>query len=246
MTSLQRYVGTICVACLALSSGCTQSKTAGVSAESDKAKAELEAAQPEVRTADTEVEKSKADATSARLEAVAVKPIAVPDAERRAAEMVRALGGGLEVALLEGGYQFGVKPTDNLPEKPFRLHLISFNSNPKPIDDALAELKGLSVHTLWLSSSRITDAGLAHLKEIRDLQGLTLNHTEVTDAGLIHLKAVTHLKELFISDTHITDAGLAHLEGLSELQKVDLTRTSVTDEGVEKLKASAPNLIVER
>ena len=44
-----------------------------------------------------------------------------------------------------------------------------------------------------------------------------LRRTKVTDAGLVHLKGLTELRGLFLYYTNVTDAGLVHLKGLTEL-----------------------------
>ena len=63
-----------------------------------------------------------------------------------------------------------------------------------------------------LSGTQITDAGLVHLKEMRNLQCLGLSGTQVSDAGLVHLKGLTNLKELALTSTKVTDAGVAGLK----------------------------------
>ena len=63
-----------------------------------------------------------------------------------------------------------------------------------------------------LYATRITDAGLVHLKGLTNLQDLKLGGTKITDAGLVHLKGLTNLQELHLSDTQVTDAGLAAMQ----------------------------------
>ena len=43
-------------------------------------------------------------------------------------------------------------------------------------------------------------------------------HTQVTDAGLARLRGLTQLEELFLDSTQVTDAGLEHLRGLTQLR----------------------------
>ena len=43
-------------------------------------------------------------------------------------------------------------------------------------------------------NTKVTDAGLEHLKGLTDLQTLELLHTKVTDAGLEHLEGLTRLR----------------------------------------------------
>jgi hypothetical protein len=106
----------------------------------------------------------------------------------------------------------------------------------------LAHLKGLTkLRCLWLWNTRIDDQGLRHLKGMTKLWQLLLDGTKVTDAGLAHLKGLVELEEwLGLSDTLVTDQGLKHLEGLTKLQSLTLMRTKVTEEGVKKLRAALP------
>ena len=63
------------------------------------------------------------------------------------------------------------------------------------------------------ASTRITDAGLAHLVGLTNLQTLNLSDCyQITDAGLVHLKGLTNLKTLVLMQTQITDAGVAELK----------------------------------
>jgi hypothetical protein len=59
--------------------------------------------------------------------------------------------------------------------------------------------------------TRITAAGLAHLKGLTNLSYLCLGGTRVTDAGLAHLEALTHLTRLVLNGTRVTDAGATEL-----------------------------------
>ena len=45
-----------------------------------------------------------------------------------------------------------------------------------------------------------------------------LDGTKVTDAGLEHLKGLTQLHKLGLNNTKVSDAGLEHLNGLTQLQ----------------------------
>ena len=47
--------------------------------------------------------------------------------------------------------------------------------------------------------------------------------TKVTDAGLVHLKGLAQLQSLDLMEHQVTDAGLEHLKGLTQLQSLDLT-----------------------
>ena len=55
------------------------------------------------------------------------------------------------------------------------------------------------VVNVFLFDTKITDAGLPHLKGLTSLQTLNLDLTEITDAGLVHLKGMTKLQTLGLS-----------------------------------------------
>jgi hypothetical protein len=80
----------------------------------------------------------------------------------------------------------------------------------------------------------VTDAGVAHLRGLKDLRWLRLyredypeawgpNLPRVTDAGLAHLEGLTGLEHLDLMGQAVTDAGLAHLKGLTGLQQLLLS-----------------------
>lgn len=108
------------------------------------------------------------------------------------------------------------------------------NFRGSPITDAglkcLAGWKNL--RCLALSSCpRITDAGLAHLVDLPDIEGLALvaksTTMGLTDAGLVHVGRMSRLQFFTVEGIAISDAGLAQLRGLSRLERlVSATPTS--------------------
>lgn len=75
--------------------------------------------------------------------------------------------------------------------------------------------------TLQLKSSKITDAGLAHLKNLSHLRVVALENAAVTDAGLMHLQTLTELQELSLKGTKVTEAGLRDFRKALPKVKVD-------------------------
>ena len=67
------------------------------------------------------------------------------------------------------------------------------------------------------SNSKVSDATLAHLKELTELEILELGGTSISDVGLVYLKGLTNLISLDISRTKVTDAGMEFLFGLTKL-----------------------------
>ena len=61
-------------------------------------------------------------------------------------------------------------------------------------------------------NTRMTDAGMADLKGLTNLQQLNLDGTQVTDAGLVHLKGMPQLQFLGLPNTKLTNAGIVELQ----------------------------------
>src|SRR5215475_10522525 len=77
---------------------------------------------------------------------------------------------------------------------------------------------GKPVVVVDLRGTKITDAGLKELKELKNLQEVVLFRTAITDAGLKELKELKSLQWLHLGFTKITDAGLKKLKELKSLQ----------------------------
>jgi hypothetical protein len=103
-------------------------------------------------------------------------------------------------------------------------------------DAAVADLAGLTeLQELGLNAPQFTDAGLVHLTGLTQLRRLYLDFTQVTDAGLVHLAGLTKLQVLNLFDTQVTDASLVHLSGLTLLKELTLAGTRVTGAGLVHL-----------
>lgn len=113
-------------------------------------------------------------------------------------------------------------------------------------DDGLVALKPLAGQIKWvdLARTKITDAGLASVGELKSVTRLHLENTGVTDAGLDQLKNLAQLEYLNLYGTKVTDAGVMKLTGLKNLKKIFLWQTQVTEAGAKKLEAALPGLAV--
>ncbi|WP_138994912.1 c-type cytochrome domain-containing protein [Larkinella sp. C7] len=117
--------------------------------------------------------------------------------------------------------------------------------NARAFSDAQAvSLPKLSQQIVWLKlgDTEISDATLAQVAQLKNLQKLHLEQTKVTDAGLKSLKNLPYLEYLNLYGTAVTDAGLAELAGIKNLKTVYLWQTKVTDAGVAELKKALPGL----
>ena len=139
-------------------------------------------------------------------------------------------------------------------EKLTALEMLSLPDQPYSDDDFahLAGLTRLKRLTIKLGA-QITNRGLSHLSEMRQMESLALIKTRITtlepirgmtqlkelnlhgapitDEGLETLEGFTSLQRLILGETQVTDAGIAHFSTLSDLRTLDLTRTRVGDAG---------------
>jgi hypothetical protein len=98
-----------------------------------------------------------------------------------------------------------------------------------------------------LSDTRISDAGLVHLKGLTSLRSLGLTRTKITDVGLENLTEMTSLRMLYLSYTQVADAGLVHLKGLTSLTWLNVSSCpQITDAGLAELKAALPKCVVNK
>lgn len=120
------------------------------------------------------------------------------------------------------------------------------------LDEDLAVVGALTDLTkLRMSHSIISDAGLAKLAKLRNLESLeisfeqhilmSISHQPITDAGLAHLASLRRLKVLDLSGSSIEGDGLRHLAGMTDLERLDLGETKLTDAALVHL-ARLPQL----
>ncbi|MFK7844776.1 MAG: c-type cytochrome domain-containing protein [Rhodothermales bacterium] len=111
-------------------------------------------------------------------------------------------------------------------------------------DDDLQLLAPVSEQIAWLNLGRssVTDAGMTHLKSLKNLSKLHLEKTAVTDDGLAHLSNLERLEYLNLYGTAVSDNGLEHLKTLTNLSALYLWQSSATKAGAEKLQAAIPGL----
>lgn len=89
---------------------------------------------------------------------------------------------------------------------------------------------------LDLAQTKITDAGLQHLKDIRNVRELSLSYAEYISAdGLAFLKNWKKLEKLNLRGARITSKIFEHLAGLENLRELDLSFTEIIDEGFDHL-----------
>ena len=80
----------------------------------------------------------------------------------------------------------------------------------------------------------------------KSITGTDPQGASVTDAGLTHLRGMRQLQELSLNGSQVTDAGLENLNGLTELQMLRLKNVKVTSAGIEKLCKALPGCYIDR
>jgi serine/threonine protein kinase/Leucine-rich repeat (LRR) protein len=150
----------------------------------------------------------------------------IGDPDRRATEYVLSIGGQVRINDLDPWMAA-------LPKKPFRLTGVNLDNNRKVTDAGLAHLRDCTNLTfLNLNHTQVTDAGLAHFKDCKYLTTLHLGNTQVTDAGLAYFQDCKGLTALGLRSTRVTDGGLAHFKDCKRLTVLGLNGTRVTDAGL--------------
>jgi serine/threonine protein kinase len=144
------------------------------------------------------------------------------------------------------------------------------NPSMTAVDDAGLQslaVAGLPKLTdLALARGGVTDAGLAHLSDMKltklrtneapgpeglrhiaaitTLEFLELGRGSLTDEGLAILSELKALKTLMSDESQVTDAGLKVLEGMRSLKTVTLGKSQTTQAGRDALSKARPDLKV--
>jgi Leucine-rich repeat (LRR) protein len=147
------------------------------------------------------------------------------DFDRRAAEFVQSISGGVWIRVADKEQDFG--PDKALPAERFQVTRVSsvYNGKVNDVrDEGLKYLTGLTKLTsLHLECKSVTDRGLEHLKGLPELESLVLGgRMQITNDGLAHLKGLPKLKVLDLGSTGVSDAGLEHLKELKHLERLAL------------------------
>jgi hypothetical protein len=94
-------------------------------------------------------------------------------------------------------------------------------------------------------SKDLSDEDLPHLKYLPSLQKLELG-SRISDAGVAHLKGMTNLRRLFIYGGSISNKSIETLKGLSKLEAITFKDTAVTDGGILELRETLPKAKIQR
>lgn len=109
--------------------------------------------------------------------------------------------------------------------------------------EPIVELKRL--RWLYLSGTHLTDAATSVLKKMTFLRGLDLRATRITDRGMRQLATLENLEWLDLSDTRCDGSGLSYLTGLKRLARIHLRHTHLDARYVEKFKSAHPTCHID-
>jgi Leucine-rich repeat (LRR) protein len=141
-----------------------------------------------------------------------------PLSERRIVELVRQVGGEVQLAKDAAMSEYYISEV-NLPDN-------------KATDEMLGWLRGLTrIKSLTAHSLLITDVGMAHISKLSSLEDLRIDSSQVTDDGLRQLSGLTKLRGIGLHGTKVTDAGLIHLKDMKDLEYVYVGETPVVGTG---------------
>jgi hypothetical protein len=118
------------------------------------------------------------------------------------------------------------------------LDLVNFDESDLS-DSGLSRLRGLDLHYVSLFQTKVTDAGVRHVRAMTNLEDLGLSSTSIGDAAMAHVATLPKLAALSVSDTNVTDLGVRSIVKLPALKFLNLRGTRVGDEGAALLASKA-------
>jgi len=132
------------------------------------------------------------------------------------------------------------------PDLEFNANALSHRITPPFGDrdvDLLAGLEPFLVE-IDLSSTEVTDAGIARLAGFDVLRSVKLKDTRIGDAAALVLAGLPSLEVVNVFGTSMGDAGLLELAGSSSIRTVYAGESAVTPSGVAAAERSDPELVI--
>ncbi len=107
--------------------------------------------------------------------------------------------------------------------------------------EAISHLTGLRILIL----TELTDAGLAHVSKLMNLERFQATCPDATSAGAYSLSELPKLKDLFLMKSNADDNLVKSMsQGFSALQTFTFTRSRITNRGLADLHEARPDLTV--
>jgi len=101
--------------------------------------------------------------------------------------------------------------------------------------------------SLLMAGTDITDAGLPHLSNMKDLKILDLSRTKITDEGLKHLVVLEGVNHLLLCDcTQLTEAGLMEVAKMKGVLRLSLQGVGLDKQAISRIGAAKPSMFIDR
>jgi len=113
-------------------------------------------------------------------------------------------------------------------------------SGTRITDQGLAQLKDRSVRSLVAFRTAISDDSARILASLKTLESLSLGETAISDRTIAALNDLQNLRELFLAETNITDNSIHSICALEKLRLLHITGTKISKDGFERLKQALP------
>ncbi|MFC1758423.1 carboxypeptidase regulatory-like domain-containing protein [Planctomycetota bacterium] len=156
-------------------------------------------------------------------------------AERAAIAAIKLLGGWVELESIDGKeHVVEVNMVYHEDERTGR------EENRLVCDECLSYMQKFpKLKRLLLYREQATDAGLANLRGMDSLEEIWIwDASAVTDAGAAHLAQLKNLRTIHLGNSKITDEALRHFSGLPKIEKLSLQKNHFTNDGLENLQKS--------
>lgn len=135
-----------------------------------------------------------------------------------------------------------------------QLQSLWIGSNRSLDDDAMSSIASLpTLHSLFLTRTGVTDAGLEVLSTSHSVEAVDVGLTRITDKGIAALSKLPNLRLLSAMaldpefrgnepNPSITNMGLSSLRNCQRLEYLNISGSALTDSGLEKLVSDCPRL----
>jgi predicted CXXCH cytochrome family protein len=132
------------------------------------------------------------------------------------------------------------------PDNSSALHLTMQFPPASFSDEDLVQLRPVfeKFTEVSLVSSEITDDGLYHVGQMKQLQSLSLQRTGINGSGLVYLTDLPQLEVLDLSFCAVTDANLLYITRMPSLKELYLYETPVNTQTIEILSSHLPDLSI--
>lgn len=139
--------------------------------------------------------------------------------------------------------------SDQLLRGARNLTFNTVNLNSTPVGDEVLQsiFKQTWLTELFLRDTNVGDASISQLPQRFDksLRVLELDRTKITDACLPAIANLRTLHALSLNETAVTFTGVQHLTTLQTLQVLDLRGTKVTEEEKQHLRKMLPGVSIQ-